>query len=155
MVLSHQKPSILASIFHSIFMFFPNPLPEGIFRGSKCPSILKSTILERSAISRGAENGPIIPNNISKNDKKGSRANYGDPPGADLAAIWRRKRSKDEFASILGRFFVDFEWIVDEFRLIFDDVFQDFDAVLITIELHKNMLYFSKLWPGGLREAIE
>ena len=43
-VLSHQKPSIFASIFHAIFMFFPNPLPEGIFRGSKCPSILKSPL---------------------------------------------------------------------------------------------------------------
>ena len=68
--------------------FCPNPLPEGIFRGSKCPSIIKSTILERPLISRGAENGPIIPNNISKNDKKSSRANYGDPLGADLGALY-------------------------------------------------------------------
>ena len=41
MVLSHQRPSILASIFHAIFMNFPNHLPEAIFRGSMCPSIHK------------------------------------------------------------------------------------------------------------------
>ena len=129
-VLSHQKPLIFALIFHAIFMFFPNQLPEGIFRGSKCPSIIKGTILVRPLISRGAENGPIIPNNISKNDKKGSRANYGDPLGADLGAIWRRKRSKDEVSSIWGRFFIDLGWIFNKFRLMFDVVVQAFDAIL-------------------------
>ena len=130
MVLSHQKPSILASIFHVIFMFFPNPLPEGIFRGSKCPSILKSTILERSAISWGAENGAKNPNNISKIDKKRSPPLEWERPEADLGAIWHRKRSKDAFSSIRDRFLVDFGRIFDEVQLIFDVVFQDFDAIL-------------------------
>ena len=31
---------------HLIFMFFPNHLPDDIFRGSKCQPILKSAILE-------------------------------------------------------------------------------------------------------------
>ena len=66
-----------------------------------------------------------------KSRSGGSRANYGNPPGADLNAIWRRKRSKVAFSSILGRFFVDFGWNFDEFRLILDDIFQEFDAVLI------------------------
>ena len=133
MVLSHQKPSILASIFHSIFMFFPNSCPEGIFWRSKSQSSLKNTILERSAISLGAENGPINPNNISKNDKKTGRPNSGDPPGAYLGAIWHRKRSKDVFSYIWGRFFVDFGRIWDNFRLIFDVVVQDFEAILTWI----------------------
>ena len=49
-VLSHQKPSIFASFFHRIFMFFPNPLSEAIFRRSKSELSLKRAILERSAI---------------------------------------------------------------------------------------------------------
>ena len=133
MVLGHQKPSIFAVIVHMILRFFLKPFPECIFRGSKSELSLKRAILERSAISWGAENGPIIPNNISKNDKKGSRANYGDPPGADLGAIWRRKRSKDEFSSIWDRFWVDFRRILEKYRLIFDVVFHDFDVILTYI----------------------
>ena len=118
MVLSHQKPSIFASIFHSIFMFFPNPLPEGIFRGSKSQSSLKSAILERSAISQGAENGPIFPNNISKNHEKATTPNSGKRPGADLGAKWRRKRSKVVFSSIWARFLS----ICDGFWTIFNEL---------------------------------
>ena len=67
---------------------------------------------------------------ISKNHKKATTPNSGERPGADLGAIWRRKRSKDAFLSIWGRFLVDFGRMFNEFRLIFDVVFQDFDAVL-------------------------
>ena len=39
------------------FRFFSEtPRPERMFQGSKCPSIIKNTVLERSAISWGAEN---------------------------------------------------------------------------------------------------
>ena len=37
-------------------MFFPNRFPEVIFRGSKCPSILKSAILVRFSIFQGSQN---------------------------------------------------------------------------------------------------
>ena len=94
-----------------------------IFRRSKCPSILESTILERSAISQGAENGPINPNNISKNHKKRSPPNYPERPGTNLGVIWRRKRSKDVFSSIwdcfLGRFWKDFGQISIDFWCCF------------------------------------
>ena len=133
MVLSYQKPSILASIFHAIFMFFPSPIPEGIFRGSKCPSILKSTILERSAISQGTKNGSKNPNNISKIDKKRSPPVEWERPEADLGAIWWRRRSKDEFSSIWGHFWIDLGRIFDKFRLILDVVFHGFDAALASI----------------------
>ena len=129
MVLSPQKALILASIFHAIFMFFPTTLPERILRGPKCPSKLKNTILERSAISQAAENGPINPNNISINHKQATTPNSGERPGEDLGAIWRRKCSKDAFSSISGRFFVDFGRVLDNVRLIFDVAFQDFDAI--------------------------
>ena len=36
--------------FSSNFHVFPKPLPNSIFGGSKCPSILKSTFLDRSSI---------------------------------------------------------------------------------------------------------
>ena len=102
--------------FHRNFIVFPKPLPESIFRGSKSELSLKRAILERSAISRGAENGPIFSNNILKNGKKGISPNSTSHFGTDLGAIWRRKRSKVVFPSIWGRFWS----IFDGFWMIFD-----------------------------------
>ena len=79
---------------------------------------------------RGLPNATIGVHFSPKRAPKWSPPNEWDPPEADLGAIWRRKRSKDAFSSIRGRFLVDFGWIFNEFRLIFDVVLQDFDAVL-------------------------
>ena len=43
---SHQKPFIFASIFHEIFMFYLNPLPETILVGSKRQPILQNMFLD-------------------------------------------------------------------------------------------------------------
>ena len=72
-----------------------------------------------------AENGPINPKNISKNEKK-----KNEYPGADRGAIWRRKRSKDACSSIWDSFLVDFVRTFYRFRLIVDIAFQDLDAIL-------------------------
>ena len=89
-------------------MFFSNPLTEDIFRGSKSELSLKRAILERSAIFRGAENGPIFSNNISENHKKGIRPNEPSYSGTDLGAIRRWKRSTVVFFIVLGSFLVAF-----------------------------------------------
>ena len=96
-------------------MFFSNPLTEGIFRGSKSELSLKRAILERSAIFRGAENGPIISNNISENHKKSSPPVSGERPGADLGAKWHRKRPKTTQGSNL----IDFLMKLDSFGIDF------------------------------------
>ena len=44
MVQHPQKALIFRSTFHSIFMFFPNPLPESIFGGPACRSRLNLSI---------------------------------------------------------------------------------------------------------------
>ena len=53
-----SKPLIFALIFHKLFMLFSNTLLEAIFRGSKSPSILESSFLERCSIFQGSENPP-------------------------------------------------------------------------------------------------
>ena len=70
------------------------------------------------------------PNNISKIDKKRSPPVEWERPEADLGAIWWRRRSKDEFSSIWGHFWIDLGRIFDKFRLILDVVFHGFDAAL-------------------------
>ena len=67
---------------------------------------------------------------ISKITKKRSPPLGWERPEADLGAIWHRKRSNDAFSSIWDRFSVDFGKIINDFRLIFDVVFHDFDAIL-------------------------
>ena len=99
-------------------MFFPNPLPETIFGGSKCQPMLKSAILDRFSIPLGSQNRPWSHMIGQKGVKKVSPSKYGDHPGADLVAIWRRKRSKDAFSSIWTRCLVDFGRIFNDFRLI-------------------------------------
>ena len=107
-----EKSSIFASMFHRNFMFFPNALPETIFRGAMCQPMLKSAILDRFSIFLGSKTDPW-------NDIFGQRGAKGrsppldlERPGADLGAIWRRKRSKDALSSILGHFLVDFGWML-------------------------------------------
>ena len=44
--------------FPSFFMFFPEPLPEGVFRGSRCRYFLESAVLVPFRIFAGARNPP-------------------------------------------------------------------------------------------------
>ena len=138
MVPSHQKPPIFASIFHQIFMFFPNPLPEAIFRGSKSQPILKSAILEPYWIQGGSKNRSPERHFRPKRLQKPSPPNNGERPGADLVAIWRRKRSKDAFLSIwlcflliLEGFWTNFGWILKDFTPILDVVFVRIQASIL------------------------
>ena len=99
-------------------MFFSNPLTEGIFRGSKSELSLKRAILERSAISRGAENGPIFSNNILKNGKKGISPNSL----STLEPTWARFGAGNAQLSffhrsgvVFGRFLMDFTSFLIDF----------------------------------------
>ena len=89
-------------------MFFPNPLLEIIFRGSKCQPMRKNAILDRFSIFLGSQNRSLERHFLQKRLKRSSTFSQGVAPGADLVAIWRRKRSKDVFSSIWGRFLIDF-----------------------------------------------
>ena len=102
----------------------------------------------------------------------------GDHPGADLVAIWRRKRSKDVFSSIWGRFLIDFgrilgkcsneyphvlQMIVDRckvdfrknvvrFRMDIRRLFKDF-CKNSDIDVPTILACIHTMWPGGARAS--
>ena len=78
-------------------------LPTSCF---KCLASTAST--SRCRRSPCNYNRPLKHHFTPKRIKKCSSATSVERPGADLVAIWRRKRSKDVFSSIWGRFLVDF-----------------------------------------------
>ena len=101
-------------------MFFPNPLPETIFRGSKCPSMLTNTILDRFLIFLGSQNRPLNRQIWPENHKKGIRPNGPSYSGTDLSAIRRWQRSTVVFSSFWDRFLTLF----NRFYIIFNLFFQ-------------------------------
>ena len=111
--------------------FVPQPSSRGDIRGTQHRFNTNNYFFYGFWVPPIPQNGCLKRNLQSKRQFFVTQRSWAQRPGADLGAIWHRKRSKVAFASILGRFFIDFGWIFDEFRLIFDDVFQDFDAVLI------------------------
>ena len=135
MVLSHHKASILASIFHAIFMIFPNHLPEAIFRGSKCPSMLVSEIFSGFRAPAGSKNYPLEQNFPPNTAPKVTWPSSRTRPGADLGAIWCRIRSKDAFSSIWGRFLIDFGRIFEQFSEHVECYFSKFQRRINTNSL--------------------
>ena len=127
MVPSHQKALIFASIFHQIFMVFPTPLPEVIFRGTLRRSRPKSAIFNGFWTPAGPQNGPLEHHFRPKRRQKGYPANGTKRPGADLGAICCRKRPKDAFS---------LNW--DRFGLILEGFSSNFEG-------------FSKIFPRLLR----
>ena len=130
MVPSHQKASIFASIFHQIFMFFPNPLPEVIFRGTLRWSRPKKTIFDRLWDPLGPKIGPW--STIFR--PKGSHKFWRIRPGALLEPTWSRfcaenaprthfHRSGVVFLNILEWFWKDFGSILDEMTMEISDGF--------------------------------
>ena len=122
----HQKPLIFALIFHLIFMFFPDLIPEAILGGSERPPLLKSAIFEHSTDFIGPKSRSRKSRFPPKSRKKVTRPSYRERPGADLdrpGAIWHRFGSKDVFFSILGWFLVDFGMV---FGMIFGWIFNEF-----------------------------
>ena len=96
-------------------MFFPNPLPETIFRGSKCQPILDGAILEPFWIQGGSKNGPFGHHFRPKRRQKSSTPVDWERRGAKLAAKWRRKRPKTTEGSNL----IDFLMNLDSFGIDF------------------------------------
>jgi hypothetical protein len=78
----------------------------------------------------GRRKWPHKPKQYFKKSSKIQKLSSRNHAGADLGAIWRRKRSKDACSSIWCRFFVDLGWFLDNFRLIVDVVFEDFETIL-------------------------
>ena len=83
-----------------LFMCFPNPILESIFGGSRCQPMLKSLILDPFWFHRGATPPTLKRHFRQKRLQKSSNPNYGEPPGADLGAIWRQKRYEGDFVLI-------------------------------------------------------
>ena len=96
-------------------MFFPNPLPEVIFRGTLRRSRPNSAIFTGFWDPAGFQTELLERHFLPKRRQKGSTPNAGERAGADLGAIWRRKRSKDALSSIWGRFLLDFGRIFEQF----------------------------------------
>ena len=85
----------------------------------------------------GAKLGPCWRHFRPKGLQKPSTPNDGERPGADLVAIWRRKRSKDAFLSIwacflliLEGFLTNFGWILKDFPPILDVIFVRIQAFI-------------------------
>ena len=111
-------------------MFFPNPLPEVIFRGPCADLGPKVRFLMDFGSLLGSKMAPWSAIFGHKGAKRRTPPTGPDPPGPDLGAIWRRKRSKDAFSSIWDRFLVDFGTICYDFLWIVNVTFQNSDAVL-------------------------
>ena len=94
-----------------IFMFFPEPLPETVFRGPKCRSILKGSVLEPFSIFGGSPNRPSDAPFSPKKSKKWSSSFCGGRPGATRDATCDPKRPWNPFLSIWDGFWMDFGWI--------------------------------------------
>ena len=105
-------------VFSSNFHVFPKPLPNSIFGGSKCPSSLENSFLDRFSIFKGSRNRPLGRPFWPKRLQKATTPNYTTRVGADLDAIWHRKRSEDIFWLIWARFFTDFGWFWKDFAPI-------------------------------------
>ena len=69
----------------------------------------------------------------------------GDPPGAELGAIWHRNCSKAVFLSTWERFLIDVGRIFDIFRILIDKL-----AALSVIFL---LSYFLFRGVGGMRRT--
>ena len=159
-------------------MLFPNPLPETIFRGSKCQPMLKSAILDRFPNFLGVPKPTLGATFSAKRRQSGTPELCRTRPGSDLVAIWRRKRSKDTFVSIWDRFLIDFgrilgkcsndyphvlEMIVDRcqvdfrknvvrFRMDIRRLFKDF-CKNSDIDVPTCLVYIHTMWPGGVRAS--
>ena len=118
---SHQKASNFASIFHSIFMFFPNPLPEGIFGGPKCRFMLKSAILGQLPIFREPQNGPLERHFRAKRSPKSKLFCTGSLP----EPTWARHATQNGPRTHFHRFWMDFGWSFMRCWMIFACFFND------------------------------
>ena len=113
-------------------MFFPNPLPETIFRGSKCQPILDGAILEPFWIQGGSKNGPFghhfrvkINPKMDQGAKSAPRpfkvapkTPLGSPkssPGAFVTSIW------GAFGCFGGCFWGAF-WCLYRFKMVLGSV---------------------------------
>ena len=56
---SPSKTSHFSMGFPSFCRFFPEPLPGGVFGGSRCRSLLKNAILEPFRVFGGVQNRPL------------------------------------------------------------------------------------------------
>ena len=102
-------------------MFFPTPLPEVIFRETLRRSRPKSAIFDGFGIPAGVQTGPLERHFRPKRLPVCTSKSYPERPGTDLGTIWCRKRSKDSFLSIWGRFWLILEGFWKDFGPGLDD----------------------------------
>ena len=115
---SYHKINGLCIILSLIFNAFSKPLPEATFGGPKRRCIHTSAFFYGLWVPARPQNAPLERNFQSKKRKKTSKLSSGNLPGADLGAIWRRKRSEDAVPLILGHLSVDFGRILNKFGTV-------------------------------------
>ena len=120
-------------------MFFPNPFPEAIFRGSKCQPILKNTILEPFSISNGSQKRPLERHFRPKSIQKRGTPSCVERPGGVQDATCDPKRPRDRFLQILDKFWPD----VGAFLRILNSCCIDFGIDFATT-LHRHFLSKSR-----------
>ena len=104
-------------------MFFPNPLPEVIFRGTLRRSRPKSAIFNGFWVPAGLQNCPLEHHFRPKRLPKVTLPSQMERPGANVGTIWRRKPPSNVFSSIRVPFLVDFGRILDQFGMNFQWLF--------------------------------
>ena len=92
-----------------MFMLFPPPLLEVIFRETLRRSRPKSAIFIGFWSPARPQNGSLEHLFLPKSRLFSFLLSYGTAPGTDLGTIWCRKRSKNEFVSIWIRFWLILE----------------------------------------------
>ena len=112
---SHQKPPIFASIFHQIFMFFPNHLPEVMFGGSRCQPMLKSAILDPFWI----QGVPIMAPLDAILGQNGSKRLRPRMPEALPEPTWARFGAKNCPRTYFDRLLMNFGQVFDGFGMDF------------------------------------
>ena len=83
------------------FSYFSKPRSGGPFSRTLRRSRSKSVIFNRCGVPAGVQKEPFEHNFRRKRPHKITQPSWMNPPGADLGAIWRRKRAKDAFPQIL------------------------------------------------------
>ena len=133
-------------------VFFRTHTQSPLFEGQSARLCSQVRFWTDFRFSRCPKNDPWTAIFNPTGAKRCSTLSRPEHPGADLGAMWRRKRSKDALSSIWGGFLVDFGWILIIFERTFNAFFQnsiavydnDGPTILAPIQI---------MWPGGVRAS--
>ncbi len=115
-------------------MFFPNPFQRPLLTVQS--SMYAQKFWERfSTLPQASRNGHLGHQFQPKSIQNHNPTTDGDPRGADLGAIWRRKRPQNQFFKIFQRFYAPRTHFYQLF-LIFAWFWMDFEQIVKRFWLH-------------------